>query len=194
MERILLIDTSNKYLSIGVVVDGALVYKLQMEAWQRQSEYAMSEIQKALRQLNLKARDLTGIVVGKGPGSYTGIRIALTIGKVLAYALNIPIMALSSLQILAGKSKRCLVLTDARSNRAYVGEYENGVALRKDGIATIDEIKKTKGDLLIVGDRRLVGEKDEEIDIVKNMFDLIAVGTWETDANLILPQYLKDTI
>ncbi len=194
MELILLIETSNKFLSVGIVEGKKLIYKLQYEAWQRQSEFTMVEIEKALKKTRHIAKELTGIVVSKGPGSYTGLRIALTIGKVMAYALQIPLMALSSLQVLAGKKENALVLMDARSNRAYVGHYTKGVATKQDCIMTIDEIKDEikKNNYEVVGDTILLGKENEGIDIVSNMFNLISVGEFVEDVNSIKPQYLKD--
>ena len=188
-----MIDTSNRFLSVGIAKEGKLVYKTQYEAWQRQSEFTVAEVEKAFTKVGITAKDLTGIAVSRGPGSYTGLRIALTVGKVMAYALHIPLMAFSSLQVLAGTQEDCLVLMDARSDRAYVGRYHQGKAVQADCIMTIPEIKTylKKQSLTIVGDAHLVGLKDQPIDIVEQMFSLLPLGKWEQDVNLVQPQYLK---
>lgn len=194
MATILMIDTSNKFLSVGIVKDDKLVYKLQYQAWQRQSEFTMVEVQKALQSTNITAQELTRIVVSKGPGSYTGLRIALTIGKVMAYALHIPLKAFSSLQVLAGKSQNALVLMDARSGRAFVGHYDRGQQVEQDCVMTLASIQEkliNDKSLVVVGDGSLIGLQDSEIDIVQNMFDLLNEGEWETDVNMVQPQYLK---
>ena len=85
----LLIDTSDKYLTVGVSSNDEIVYSTSFEAWQRQSEFLVVEIKKALASINIELKDIDTIVCGLGPGSYTGVRIALTFAKVLASTTNV---------------------------------------------------------------------------------------------------------
>ena len=66
----------------------------------------MPAIEKLLRECELTPQDLTKIVVAKGPGSYTGVRIGVTIAKTMAWALNIPLVGVSSLAVLAATAGR----------------------------------------------------------------------------------------
>ncbi|MCY0876284.1 MAG: tRNA (adenosine(37)-N6)-threonylcarbamoyltransferase complex dimerization subunit type 1 TsaB [Firmicutes bacterium] len=80
-----------------------------------------------LSSLSLDVTDVRGVLVGVGPGSYTGVRLGVTAAKSLAYALHIPVVGVSSM--LAASFPLCLteqpvgVLFDARRNEAYVGLY-----------------------------------------------------------------------
>ena len=113
----LILDTSSKQLAIGIYKDDELLYKNQYYAWLRQSEMAIPEIEKAINELKIDLREVTRIVASIGPGSYTGVRIALTIAKVMALTLNIPLFTVSSLQALAGKKDKVISIMDARSKR-----------------------------------------------------------------------------
>ena len=81
----LLLDSSNKYLSVGLSKDGKVVDKIFYEAWQRQSEMMVTEVDNILKRNNIDKSELDGVVVGVGPGSYTGVRIGVTIAKTIAY-------------------------------------------------------------------------------------------------------------
>ena len=81
----------------------------------------------------MKPADIEKIVVAKGPGSYTGVRIGVTIAKTLAWTLNIPLVGISSLEVLAAGVGRyfngCVSpLFDARRGQIYTGlyQYQNG--------------------------------------------------------------------
>ena len=86
----LILDSSDKYLEVSVAVDNKIVIRTAYECWQKQSENMIPEIDKALKEANIKPKEINEILVTVGPGSYTGVRIALTVAKVYAYALKIP--------------------------------------------------------------------------------------------------------
>lgn len=79
-------------------------------------------------------KDLDRIVVAQGPGSYTGLRVAVATAKTLAYTLKIDLVGVSSLQSLVPPSLTGLVvpLIDARRNCVYAGVYENGRAVEAE--------------------------------------------------------------
>lgn len=88
----------------------------------------MPAIDELLKECGLKPSDLTQIAVAKGPGSYTGVRIGVTIAKTLAWSLNIPVKTVSSLEVLAanGRFFQGLIcpLFDARRGQVYTGLYQ----------------------------------------------------------------------
>ena len=96
MKYQLILDTSSKYLIVAVADNEKVLKSIQYPAWQRQSEVAMTEINNIFETLNIKAKDIDTIIVSKGPGSYTGIRIALTIAKTLAMVLECKITPIES--------------------------------------------------------------------------------------------------
>ena len=95
----LLLDSSNIYLAVGLSKDKKVVDSIFYNAWQRQSELMVMEIDNILKRNKVDKKDLDTVVVGIGPGSYTGVRIGVTIAKTIAYALKIRMYAVSSLYL-----------------------------------------------------------------------------------------------
>ena len=186
MEIVLYIDTCNKYMCVGLSKGEKLVYKKQYEAFKRQSEVAALEIDRCLKECDVTARELTKIVVTNGPGSYTGIRIGLTLAKVMSRVLNIELVCLSSLQVMCGLNNKSAII-DARSKRVYYGKYENGVG-SGDCIKYISELDLNED---YVGDASLLNVEEKEIDIISNMFDLRNSKVVD-DIDSVKAIYLKD--
>lgn len=191
----LILDTSSKQLAIGIYKDDELLYKNQYYAWLRQSEMAIPEIEKAINELKIDLREVTRIVASIGPGSYTGVRIALTIAKVMALTLNIPLFTLSSLQALAGKKDKVISIMDARSKRVYIGVYDKGVEVVKDTIFTLEELKKYQEehqDYQLIGELSALGEEDSVISLIENMHELAKDKQPVNSVHEVKPVYLKD--
>ena len=141
----LLLDSSNKLLVVGLAKDNKVIDSIIYEAWQKQSEYMINEINNIFTRNNIDPKEVNEIIVTKGPGSYTGLRIALTIAKIYGYILNIPVYALSSLEILLDSKEdniNTICLMNARSSRSYVGIYSsNKETLLEDKVLTNEEVK-----------------------------------------------------
>lgn len=191
----LILDTSSKQLAVGIYKDDELLYKNQYYAWLRQSEMAIPEIEKAINELKIDLREVTRIVASIGPGSYTGVRIALTIAKVMALTLNIPLFTVSSLQALAGKKDKVISIMDARSKRVYIGVYDKGVEVVKDTIFTLEELKKYQEehqDYQLIGELSALGEEDSVISLIENMHELAKDKQPVNSVHEVKPVYLKD--
>lgn len=141
----LLLDSSNKLLVVGLAKDNKVIDYIIYEAWQKQSEYMINEINNIFTRNNIDPKEVNEIIVTKGPGSYTGLRIALTIAKIYGYILNIPVYALSSLEILLDSKEdniNTICLMNARSSRSYIGIYSsNKEVLLEDKVLTNEEVK-----------------------------------------------------
>ncbi len=195
MSLSLLLDTSTNYLHMGLVVDGQLVDQIVEKATRQQSEITMVRIQQLFEKNHYAPKDLKQLVISEGPGSYTGIRISMTIAKVLGSLAEIQVYTLNTLQIYAGlSSKSCLALLDARSQRAYVAIYKEGLAVLPPQIKPLAEITPLIEQVdQIVGDTQLIGLKPETIPFIQNMVDL--QGHWNPvqDIDHLIPLYLKGT-
>ena len=95
----LIIDTSTYYLYTSVIKNDECVYNKVLYGKNNHSENLMNIIEEGLA--DIKAKELDEIIVGIGPGSYTGVRIALTVAKTLAWTLNIPLKTISSLDLIS---------------------------------------------------------------------------------------------
>lgn len=187
MEIVLYIDTCTKYMCVGLSKGDTLVYKKQYEAFKRQSEVAALEIDKCLKECHVLPNELTKIVVTNGPGSYTGIRIGLTLAKVMSKVLNIKLVCLSSLQAICGINS-CSAIIDAKSKRVYYGKYSNGVSVEGDCIKYVSELDLSE---LYVGETNVIGMEENEIDIIENMFSL-RNSEEVKDIDSVKAIYLKD--
>ena len=190
----LLLDSSNIDLSVGLAKDGKILEYTSYEAWQCQSEYMIQEIDKLLTKHNITRQDISGVIVNIGPGSYTGIRISLTIAKVMCLALNIPLYALSSLRALQKGLEPSICLMNARSNRSYIGVYSDEVIL-VDQVMTNDEVKAyiaSHPNYVICGETTYLGIEGYKNNIIEEMNLLKDKANKYDDSLGVKPVYLKD--
>ena len=124
----LLMDTSNRYLVIAAYEDGKLLTGIQEEGSKKQSEYAIPYIEKILNEHQLELFDFDEIIVTRGPGSYTGVRVGMTIAKTIKTVHPVNVKMVSSLHAYAGMEGKKISVIDARSKKAFVACYENGQA------------------------------------------------------------------
>lgn len=137
-----LLDSSNTNLSVGVAKDNLLLECISYEAWQRQSEYMILELDKLFTKYGISKDDISDVIVAKGPGSYTGVRIAITIAKTIATALDAKLYAVSSLRVLKDGARPSICLINARSGRSYIGVYENTKTILEDQIMKNEDVLK----------------------------------------------------
>lgn len=126
--RILYIDTSSSYLYTSIVENDKLVSEIKEEFGQSLSEVALPRIVSMFEENNLSPKDIDKIIVVNGPGSFTGIRIGITIAKIYAWSLNIPITTIYSLEAMAISSTNNtyhVPLINARRGYVYTAIYDN---------------------------------------------------------------------
>lgn len=189
----LLLDSSNIYLSVGLSKDGKVVDKICYEAWQRQSEMMVTEIDNILKRNDVDKKELDGVVVGVGPGSYTGVRIGVTIAKTIAYALKIKLYGKSSLSLQKHRDLPTISVFNARSGRSYYGVYEGKKVLVKDTVTENEKVLeyiKDHPDYLVHGDTYQLGLESGKFDIIENLADFDK--SEEVDAFRLNPVYLKE--
>ena len=130
MSVILNIETSSKNCSVCLSSKGNLVtsFDLEDEAY-RHSELLTSSIQNILNENNLDVSDLSAVSVGKGPGSFTGLRIGFSVAKGLCYSHNIDFIGISSLKIIANsvvkENKNIISLIKDKGEHYYISKYSN---------------------------------------------------------------------
>lgn len=144
--RILYIDTSSSYFYAGIAEDNNLLAEVKKEFGTSLSEEALPEIVSLFTKTNLTAKDIDKIIVVNGPGSFTGIRIGITIAKVYAWSLNIPITTITSLEAMmlsSNKNKVKVPMIDARRRYVFSAIYdENHQIILKPQHIKMDDINK----------------------------------------------------
>lgn len=192
----LLLDSSNVYLAVGIAKNGKVVDSIFYNAWQRQSELMVNEIENIFKRNNIDKKDLDAVVVGIGPGSYTGVRIGVTIAKTIAYALKIKVYAKSSLSLLRCGEDPTICLFNARSGRSYFAVYQGKKALVEDCILTNEEVLayiEKHPDYKLAGDTHQIGKESEEFKIISNLADFSEDELVE-NIFALNPIYLKDLL
>lgn len=191
----LAMDTAYKYLTIALYKDGKLINGVALPAFKKQSELLFTYLNQLLKDSSLTYKDIDEIVITDGPGSYTGVRIAMAAVKVLASQLQIPLYTLSTMQVYAGNKGSFNVILDARSNRAYCGHVENGKLREKESILTIEEIpswlKANPGTL--IGDTYLLNQESKEPDFLENFIELKENYHPVENIHALTPRYLKES-
>lgn len=190
----LCMDTSSAFLVLAVVKDHTMLAKLQKICWKRQSEEIFPDLEMLFNQAGLKPAAIDQIVVTKGPGSYTGVRIAMTIAKVFCAMADKPLATLSTLQLYAGNLAHARVVLDARSQRAYTAVYDQGICVEKETVCSIATIiKKMDEKVTVVGDGHLVNRADYIPDLAENFLLLEKQWQFSHQVHMVNPTYLKDS-
>ncbi len=148
----LIIDTALDYSYLGILKDRDIIFESYDKGSNNHSETLMPKLEKALKDLNLELKDMNELYIGIGPGSYTGVRIAVVIGKMLAVMNNTPLFEVSSLALLASsKLTESYPFIDSRRGNAYTTHFtikdNNLVRLEDDKLVSIssyftDEMKE----------------------------------------------------
>ena len=191
----LILDSANKELGVAIAKDNEIIDEIKYDAWQKQSELMIPEIEKIFKRNSISPKDINEILVSQGPGSYTGVRIALTIAKVYAYALNLPIYAFSSLNILENPEKTSICLINAKGNRSYFAVYDKDVAIEKDKVLTNGEVIEyvnSHPEYVICGDASYIDIVSEKHDVLKNMLRLKSDKYLVSNVLSLKAVYLKD--
>ena len=156
MSTILHIETSTKNCSVSIANNGKLFSLKEINT----GDYSHAEmlhplINEALLESKLTIKDIEAIAVGKGPGSYTGLRIGVSAAKGLCFANDIPLISINSLEILAQSitidSGLIIPMIDARRLEVYAAIYDKNLnAVREtkaeiiDSHSFLDELQNQK--------------------------------------------------
>lgn len=132
MATILNIETSTEICSVTISENGELLYKKETSEGLSHSKLLTVFIEEILAENNFKLNQLDAVAVSKGPGSYTGLRIGVSVAKGLCYGLGIPLIAVNSLEIMATfaalKSTENMLfcpMIDARRMEVYTALYNS---------------------------------------------------------------------
>lgn len=195
----LFIDTSGKNVSISTIKDGEILSLIQRDIPNMHSAYATKFVKDALDIANIDANDVDNIMVVNGPGSFTGVRIGVTIAKTYGYLVKKDITPISSLKCLAISSKNdgiVVSIIPANKSSYYVGVYD------KDYNVINEECCMKPEDILLLIDKYnpyIVGVDQSVIGkykINKQELDILKIVNYYMDKekvnpHKIIPNYLK---
>lgn len=140
----LILDASNSNLSIALIENDNIISENNILCSRNLSEILLQEIDNILRKESYKVGDIDKIVVTKGPGSYTALRVVLSIAKTLAFTLNIDMSLISSLRLQAAKYLKetglIVPIIDGRRGNIFTAVYRNNEELLKEGYYSFNEV------------------------------------------------------
>lgn len=141
-QRFLALDSATATLAVAIMENNELLHEINVNGERNHSVHMHPVIARAVEEAGLTVNDIEGITVGVGPGSYTGVRMAVTAAKTLSWAKKIPVVGVSSLHAIAwgslayglkeektGQERHWIIpLLDARRGQAYTALFIGGTA------------------------------------------------------------------
>ena len=160
MTKCIAIDTSTRRFCLGVKNSSDYFDRSVDESTDHAKEI-FKRIDDVLNLANTSIEELDFLAVGIGPGRFSGLRVSISAIKSISYVLNIPIIAISSLEIIAREmmekndKENVILIEDAGRGNLYIGSYalknHEFIKLSDDRVANINEIEISEADALIAG-------------------------------------------
>ncbi len=195
----LFIDTSFVNVSISIIKDNKILSLIQKEIPNMHSVYTTKFIKDALNEAKIDANDIDNIFVVNGPGSFTGVRIGVTIAKTYGYLINkdiTPVSSLKSLAISSGHNGVILSMVPANKSNYYVGIYDSKLDdivpeqfMSKDKIV---ELINKYDPYIVSNDMNVIGVHK----VNKQELDILKIVNYYNDKEKVnyyklVPNYLK---
>ena len=182
----LILDSSTKKLYVCLVSDNKILFEKYIEGRNDHAKNIVATIDEALKSAEIDSDKLNEIIVGVGPGSYTGVRMAVAVAKMMAvFKKNIKLYTISTLKLMSS-NKKGLVLTsiDARRGNCFgmIIDNDNLKYVINEGLISYDELKNNKYDVEVT-----------ENDFVVDPFYVINNKQLVSEPHLLVPNYLRDT-
>lgn len=185
----LVLDSATDYLFIGLYDKDDVIAEYYRAGKKNHSVRLMDELSGMFERNGLKPAELSRIIVGIGPGSYTGVRIGVVVAKMMAWAKDIPLYTISSLALKAtAKEGTVLSWIDARRGNAFLGLFE----VSQHGIRALEDEQHAHLDTYRKGlPESIVEVEDGKPDIAKILnSDLLKPVS---NIHHVAPVYLRET-
>ena len=192
--KYLFIDTSSSFVNIYIIEDSkVLVYK-KIETLNDMANTIMPLIRESFNEVNFVIKDINKIFVTVGPGSFTGVRVGITVAKTISWGLNIPVYPISTLEYLASIDSNCnkiISIIDARRGNVFAGFYDSNLnKLDTEKLVSYESLN-ISDDTMVVSYDGVYDSTISNVDIAK----LINKHLNDKDINphKLVPNYLKKT-
>ena len=147
--KLLAFETATEACSVALYLDGEIIERHEV-APRLHAEYALPWAEELLAQAGVKRSQLDAIAISRGPGAFTGVRLAIALGQGIALALGKPMVGVSTLMAIATSleaeepKQRILAAIDARMGEVYVGAFERSgdelIAVSTEVVAAPDKV------------------------------------------------------
>ena len=193
--KILFLDTSSFFVTVAILEDDKILYEFKDVITDDMSSRIMPIISEGFNSVAFSIKDIDRIFVVNGPGSFTGVRIGVTIAKTIAWALKIKISTISSLEYLATTkcdTKYVVPMIDARRGFVFAGVYDNELnRYLDDQYIKYDDLSEYFNEGTIVSLSDFENSIKPNLDIVKIINKHI--NDDGINAHSVRPNYLKKT-
>lgn len=198
----LFFDTSSDLLKVSLIKDNKIIFDKELHTKNDHSSYLVPTIDEAFKSNNIDFKELDEIIVGNGPGSFTGTRISIAVAKTYAFSFNIPVYMISSLEELIydndgydfyvpiieeKKENLYFSIFDKDKKRVMDDTYSNTEYMYK-------KLEELDGKILLIS---LSDKEYEKYDTVKasinalNIMKNIDVNNEKVNPHLLKPNYIK---
>jgi len=183
----LFIDTSLSDVSIALIKDEKLLTIIHRDISNERSIYVVKYIDDILKENLISPSEVNEIIVVNGPGSFTGVRIGVTIAKTYAYLKKIRIVTITSLlaRVIGLDSKYLMSLIDAKHDNYYIGLYDKNYNKILEKIGSKEEAQK----LIEKYRPKVVDNTNKEYDIVE--ITKYSKKLKSQNPHSVIPMYLK---
>ena len=189
--RILAVDTSAAQATAACLEDGAVVSEAAADSARRHAETVLPMIDSALQKAGWELGDADAFAVDIGPGSFTGVRIGVSVVNAFAYALGKPVLGISSLRALAekhsGREEPVLSVLDAGNGNAYAAVYRKGQEEQDPSARTMEEAMGLVPEpRILCGDAEGMNEMPDASDVGRAAFRIP-----DSRGDSAVPAYLR---
>ena len=185
----ILFDSATGVLVMALAKDGRMIdYSIRIGK-KDHAKYVVDRMDQMLKRKHLTIDQIDEIVVGYGPGSYTGLRIAVMVAKMLAYTKHITLRAVSSLYFLSSgiEADRIAPMIDARNGNVFAAIFEGNKIVLPEGLYTVDHVREVaKANL---AKPYFIDERHYEIDTKR----IVEMSFVVEDVHHFVPNYLRIT-
>lgn len=198
----LFFDTSSDLLKVSLIKDNKIIFDKELHTKNDHSSYLVPTIDEAFKSNNIDFKELDEIIVGNGPGSFTGTRISIAVAKTYAFSFNIPVYMISSLEELIydndGYDFYVPIIEEKKENLYFSIFDKDRKRVMDDTYSSTEymykKLEELDGKILLI----LLSDKEyEKYDTVKasinalNIMKNIDVNNEKVNPHLLKPNYIK---
>ena len=198
----LFFDTSSDLLKVSLIKDDKIIFDKELHTKNDHSSYLVPTIDEAFKSNNIDFKELDEIIVGNGPGSFTGTRISIAVAKTYAFSFNIPVYMISSLEELIydndGYDFYVPIIEEKKENLYFSIFDKDRKRVMDDTYSSTEymykKLEELDGKILLIS---LSDKEYEKYDTVKasinalNIMKNIDVNNEKVNPHLLKPNYIK---
>ena len=198
----LFFDTSSDLLKVSLIKDNKIIFDKELHTKNDHSSYLVPTIDEAFKNNNIDFKELDEIIVGNGPGSFTGTRISIAVAKTYAFSFNIPVYMIPSLEELIYNNDGYdfyVPIIEEKKENLYFSIFDKDKKRVMDDTYSSTEymykkLEELDGKILLIS---LSNKEYEKYDTVKasinalNIMKNIDVNNEKVNPHLLKPNYIK---